>query len=321
MSEDHYKTLGVARDASPEAIHKAYRDLARKYHPDLNPDDDTAKKKFQAIQNAYEVLKDPKKREMFDRYGSAYESMGGGGPGGAARGGPWRAYGGQPGQNPSFENIDLGEILGEQFGGGGGFSDLFRQFTRKQPRKSATGERGSHIEHELTVPFQTAVTGGTMPISIRRPSGKVDTIDVKIPVGIEAGQKIRLRGLGDPGPPGGSAGDILITVRVAPHASYSRQGRDLVVKVPVNLTEAIWGGKVDIPTPKGTVSLTIPPNTSSGKRLRVKGQGVPYADQPGDLYVEIQIVLPERMDEATRAALADLPQLKQPTHPRGQLAW
>ncbi len=320
MSEDHYKTLGVARDATPEAIHKAYRDLARKYHPDLNPDDESAKKKFQTIQQAYEVLKDPKKREMFDRYGSAYESMGGAG-GGGPRGGPWRAYG-QPGQGASFEDMDLGEILGDQFGGGGGgFADLFRQFTRKQPRKSASGERGNHIEHELTVPFQKAVMGGTMPISIRRPSGKVDTIDVKIPVGIDAGQKIRLRGLGDPGPPGGSPGDILITVRVAPHANYQRQGRDLVVKAPVNLAEAVWGGKIDLPTPKGTVSLTIPPNTSSGKRLRVKGHGVPFADNPGDLYVEVQIVLPDRLDEATKDALSKIKALHQPSEPRSSLSW
>lgn len=319
MSEDHYSTLGVPRDATPEAIHKAYRNLARKYHPDLNPDDETAKKKFQTIQQAYEVLKDPKKRELFDRYGSAYESMGGG-PGGP-RGGPWRTQGGQGQANP-FEDVDLGEIFGQQFGegGGGGFSDLFRQFTRKQPKKPSGAPRGQHIEHELTVSLHAAVAGGSAHITVRRPSGKVDTIDVKIPVGIEDGQKIRLRGLGDPAPPGGTPGDILITVRVAPHPSYQRQGRDLVVRAPVNLAEALWGAKIDIPTPKGKVTVTVPPYTSSGKRLRIKGHGVPFAENPGDLYVELQIVLPEQIDDATMDALKKLA-LQQPANPRAQLIW
>jgi DnaJ-class molecular chaperone len=313
MAEDYYEALGVARNASPEEIHKAYRILARRYHPDLNPDDEAAKKKFQAIQQAYEVLKDPKKREMFDRYGPSFESMGG-----AGAGGPWRA---RPGAAPSggFTEADWGEIFGEE--GAGGFADLFRQFTRRPSRRGGpSAARGANIEHELHIPFRTAISGGSAQLSVRRQSGKVETINVRIPAGIEDGKKIRLRGQGEPAPPHGQPGDILITVRVAPHPHFQRQGRDLIVRVPITLREALLGAKIDVPTPKGTVTMTIPAGTSGGKRLRIKGHGIPSANGGGDLFAEMQIVLPEKIDAQTRAALEKL-DLQGPPDPRVHLRW
>jgi len=319
MDDDYYKILGLNRNASEAEIQSAYRMLARKYHPDVNQDDKTAKQKFQQIQKAYDVLKNPKKREMYDRYGSAFESMGEGGPGGAA----WRTHAGGP---AGFEGFDVSQLFG---GGGAGFEtsfgDVFKQFTgagggraRRGPQRAA---RGADIRHELRIPFNTSVTGGEVRLSIQRPQGQVEEITVKIPAGIEDGKTIRLRGQGERPNRGGAPGDILITVRVTSHPSYRRRGRDLEVDVPVSLAEAALGAKVDVPTPKGVISLTVPPGTSSGKRLRVKGHGVAAPGSPaGDLYAEIHIVLPASLDEPSRDLIRQLDrQLKQ--DPRRGLTW
>jgi DnaJ-class molecular chaperone len=299
MEEDYYKILGVKRNASDAEIQKAYRALARKYHPDVNPDDKKAKQKFQNIQKAYDVLKDPQKREMYDRYGSSFESAGA-----APGGGPWHTHTtGGPG---GFGEFDFSQL----FGGRGGdasafesFGDAFRQFAGGgQARQSRSTRRrparGNDLRHELQVPFQTAVSGGEARLSVHRPDGRVETITAKIPEGIEDGQTIRLRGQGEPSLGGGEPGDLLITVRVAPHPCFVRHGNDLEVLVPVSLAEAAAGAKVDVPTPRGVIALKIPPATSSGKRLRVKGHGVTSRDgKPGDLYAIVQIVLPETIDE------------------------
>jgi DnaJ-class molecular chaperone len=321
MDEDYYKTMGVGRNASQAEIQKAYRDLARKYHPDMNPDDKTAKEKFQKIQKAYDVLKDPSKREMYDRYGSSFESAAaGGGP----SGGTWRT---STSGGPSVEDFDFSQFFGGRFGdeSASGFSDIFKQFTRASasPRKSTrrASRRGADLTHELQIPFNTAVTGGEARLSVRRPDGKVETIAVKIPAGVEEGAKIRLRGQGEPAPPGGQAGDILITVHVAPHPNFERRGSNLEVKVPVTLAEAALGAKIDVPTPKGTISLKIPPGTSSGKRLRIKGQGVPSkSGDAGDLYAVIQIVLPAALDAESTELIRKLDQ-RHPINPRADLKW
>lgn len=313
MSEDHYKTLGVERNASEADITKAYRDLARKYHPDLNPDDEAAKKKFQEVQNAFDVLSDKQKREMYDRYGSAYESVG------AGQGGPHPWAGGGAG-GPDV-NIDLEDLFG---GAGGGFADLFKNFGGRGKRgggRSSAPQPGANIEHELTVPFTTAITGGEAQIAVRRGDGQVETLQVKIPAGIEDGKKIRLRGQGEPSLNGGSPGDILIKINAAAHPSFRRQGRNLEVRVPITLAEAIEGAKVDVPTPHGTITLTVPPGTSSGKKLRLKGQGVqPAQGAAGDLLAEIQIALPADLQEADRSQLAEVLQ-KYEDNPRADLRW
>ena len=318
MDEDYYKLLGVSRTATADEIQKAYRKLAKKYHPDVNPDKN-AKTKFQQIQTAYETLNDPEKREMYDRYGSSYESFGAGpGPGGGA----WRTYSTGPG---GFEGFDFSQVFG---GGGqgsaeaGGFGDFFQQFAgaqggtgRRTNRRSA---RGADVQHELEIPFQSAVTGGEARLRMRRPNGKEETITVKIPPGIEHGQTIRLRGQGEQG---ARPGDLLITVRVGSHPHFRRKGLDLEVGVPVTLQEAALGAKVDVPTPHGVITVKIPPATSSGKRLRIKGQGVENkAGDKGDLYAEVLIALPEKLDEESQELIRRVA-AKQSFNPRADLRW
>ena len=318
MAEDYYKTLGVKHDASQADIQKAYRDLARKYHPDLNPDDKTAKKKFQEVQAAFDVLNDPTKRELYDRYGSSFESMGQGQ--GQPRRGSTRS-----GPAGMGEDFDFSQFFGERFGaeGPGGFADIFSQFrrgagegrTRGRPRTRG----GADVRHELTVPFLTAVNGGQVEIGLQHASGRVENLAVKIPAGIDEGKTIRLRGKGEPSE-GGPAGDLLITIHVEPHAYFQRSGNDLLVRVPVTLAEAALGAKVDVPTPRGTVSVRIPAGTSSGKKLRIKGQGVKAGKaDAGDLLAEVQIVLPKKFDEESQELIRRLDKAN-PLDPRSG-AW
>jgi DnaJ-class molecular chaperone len=316
MPKDPYSTLGVQRDASSEDIQKAYRKLARKYHPDMNPDDASAKKKFQEVQSAFEVLSDPEKRQRFDQFGNADDTM--------HRG---------PGQQkwtystgPQTYPFDLNDV----FGGGegdaesaGGFADLFKQFRRGagSQRRPAPPARGADLKHELTVPLATAVLGGEAAVSVRRVDGHVETIQLKIPAGIDDGKKIRLRGQGEPGEGGAPPGDILVTIRTSPHPFFRRTGNRLDVRVPVTLGEAALGAKIDVPTPQGTISLSVPPGTSSGSKLRIKGRGVqPKSGPPGDLFAEIQIVLPDNLSQQERQQLGTI-STAHPQQPRAELRW
>jgi DnaJ-class molecular chaperone len=322
MAEDYYKILGVKREASQAEIQKAYYDLAKKYHPDKNPDDKTAKKKFQQIQAAFDILGNQEKREMYDRYGSSFETQGAGGPQYTYNWGP----GGQGGAGVNPEEVDFSQFFGERFGGEspGGFADLFSQFRRPSGAKSAkasASRRGTDIASEVQVPFATAISGGEVQLSVQRQSGKIDTISVKIPSGIEDGKKIRIRGQGEAASRGGAAGDILITVRVTPHPFFQRRGNHLIVKVPVTLAEAAAGAKIDVPTPRGTVNVHVPPGTSSGSKLRVKGYGVtPKNGTPGDLLAELQIVLPKKLTTADRDELEEIDK-HYTQEPRKDLHW
>ncbi len=329
MAEDYYKTLGVSRDASAADIQKAYRDLARKYHPDLHPDDKDAKKKFQEVQAAFDVLNDQAKREQYDRYGSSFESAGAGGPRATWSWGNAPGGAGGPG---GAEDVDFSQIFGDRFGGEapGGFADIFSQFRQpKGGRKrgaAAQPKRGADLATEVEIPFTTAILGGEVQLSMHRASGETETIVVKIPVGIEEGKKIRLRGQGEPAPArGGTAGDILITVHVSTHPFFSRRGNNLDVKVPVTLAEAALGAKVDIPTPKGTIVLRVPAGTSSGRKLRVKGRGVaPKGVDPGDLFAEILIVFPGPLDDEGRELIRQFDAHASkagPQNPRSDLHW
>ena len=323
MPTDPYQTLGVDRKASHEEISKAYRQLARKYHPDLNPDDETAKKKFQEVQAAFDVLGDEKKRKMFDRYGAGFESMGGG-PGGAGPRPQGWPSGGAGGSHVEFDINDLFGAGAQGGAGAGGFADLFKHFgggrggTQAPPRQQ---QRGADLEYELTVPFNTAVKGGEASVSLRRGNGKNETISVKVPVGIDDGKKIRLKGQGEESHYGGPSGDILITVRVASHPYFTRNGKRLDVMVPITLAEAIEGAKIDVPTPHGTVAVTIPPGTSGGKKLRLRGQGVkPANGDPGDLYAEVQIVLPDNLTDEQKSQLVSVAK-NDTRNPRSDLRW
>lgn len=324
MADDYYKTLGLGRDASQADIQKAYRDLARKYHPDLNPDDKAAKEKFQEVQTAFDALGDADKRKKYDQFGPGFENVGGapgggpytwsGGPGGAAAGG--------------FGGVDIEELLRGSFGQqyesapSGGFADFFKNMGRSSGRqRTRPAARGSDLQTAVEIPFNTAVTGGEVQLSVSREGGRVEQITVKVPAGIEHGKKIRLRGQGEPGRSQGPAGDILVEIRVADHPCFTRRGKQLDVTAPITLAEAARGGKIDVPTPGGEITLTIPPGTPGGKRLRVKKRGVaPAGETPGDLFVELQIVLPPSLDEDDLKKIDEIAG-KHPQNPRRDLKW
>lgn len=294
MAEDFYKTLGVSKNASQDEIQKAYLKMARKYHPDLNPNDpEGAKKKFQELQTAFETLKDPEKRRQYDQFGPDYERFAGGGNPFGAGGNPFGGGFSGGGSSFSFEDI-LNAFGGASAGGGNPFGGGGNPFGGGRRRRSPAPQKGEDVTATVSVPLATAVLGGTIPVTIRRERGGMVSVDAKIPVGIDDGKKIRLRGMGEPGVGGGPNGDVILEVEVAPHPFYSRFGKDLTVKTPITLKEAALGAKVDVPTPRGTVAVTIPPGATTGTRLRLRGLGVaPDGEKPGDLYVECAVSLPK----------------------------
>jgi DnaJ-class molecular chaperone len=324
MADDYYQTLGVPRTASAEDIRKAYRELARKYHPDLHPDDDSAKEKFKQLQAAFDVLNDQSKREMYDRYGSSFEGVGAGGPrGGGWGGGPFPGAGGAPGGGGA--EIDLESL----FGGAGGFEQLFgggrsRSAGAGGRRRRQTQTPGEDVTARLSIPFTLAIDGGKADVAIDR-GGKKETISVTIPQGIPDGARMRLRGQGQPGTGGGPAGDLLLDVDIEPHPVFHRDGDTLEVMLPITLAEAIEGAKVDVPTPWGTIALKVPPRTSSGRKLRAGGMGVRHANgSKGDLIAEVQIVLPDPGDAALLDGLLEAAKAAQATataNPRAALKW
>jgi DnaJ-class molecular chaperone len=289
MSEDLYQVLGVGRQASKEEIQKAYRKLAKKYHPDMNLDDKQANERFKRVQEAYDVLSDAEKRAAYDRYGADFERV---------RTDGWRP---SPGGNAGFDGLDVESIFGR--GGGqfeGGFGDFFEQLmgggARGRGRRGPAPSKGNNLQHELTIPLQTAIQGGKTEFFLNRPEG-AEKISVTIPAGVEDGAKIRLRGKGQPSPTGHEPGDLILVLTVAPHAHIRRLGQNLLLDLPITLAEAALGAKVEVPTPSGTVTLTIPAGSSSGRRLRLKGQGATNRDgSKGDLLVDLMIKLPEKLD-------------------------
>jgi DnaJ-class molecular chaperone len=304
MSDDHYQILGVSRTATSEDIQKSYREMARKYHPDLHPDDDAAKEQFKKVQTAFDVLNDPSKREMYDRYGSSFEGVG------ASGGGGWSPQGQQGGFQSGAE-VDLESLFG------GGFADLFGGGKRRssRPRRSPSAP-GEDISANIRIPFQLAIDGGKTEVRFDR-DGTNETLSITIPQGLPDGSRMRLRGQGRPGVGGGVAGDLLLGVGVEPHSVYRREGDVLAVSLPITLSEALEGAKVDLPTPWGVISLRVPARTSSGKKLRAAGMGVRHANgSKGDLIAEVQIVLPETDDEAVSQALLEAVKAAEASSPK-----
>lgn len=314
---DYYAVLGVARDATPEAIKKAYRQLARKHHPDVNRGDKASEKKFKEVQQAYDILSDPEKRSLYDRYGTAaFEGMAAAGPRTSAS--EWTARFGEPG----FETIDFSEFFGpfSQAGrGGGGHAEreaegagIFDELLgRMRSSHGATKPRGGRsVEAHLTIPFLTAVRGGETSINVQRSDGKQENLVVKIPPGVDNGSKLRLKGQGEPNAKGGQRGDLTIVIKVEPHPYFKREDRDLSVEVPITVAEAILGARVDVPALDGMKSVTIPPGSSSGQKLRLKGQGIPASGgkPDGDLFVVLRITVPRTIDETSKRLVQEFAQ-------------
>ncbi len=236
-------------------------------------------------------------------------------------------FGGAGGGSPfGAGGIDISQIFGGRGGrGGGGFEDILRQMggggAGPQAAAGAGPTKGKDIEQEITVPFAVSVLGGQHQVSLQRNDGSVERMEVKIPAGIEPEKKIRLRGQGQPGAGGGPRGDLLIKVHVAPHPSYTRKGLNLQVTVPITLIEAAEGAKIDLPTPHGTVSFKVPPGSSSGKSLRLKGMGIKAKDHSGDLLATLQVALPSEVSAEDLDVLKKLNKRWNQSASRAELAW
>jgi molecular chaperone DnaJ len=363
--QDYYELLGVPRKSSAKEIRAAYRKLARKYHPDLNPGDKSAEEKFKQIQEAYDVLSDTKKRQMYDQFG--FNAPGPGAPP------PGAGYGESP-QDIHFDfgGFDFGGGSGAGAGGGTSFRDLFSQFFRgaNAAQRAPEREAGEDLEFQIDIGFAEAMRGAVKKLSITRldvcnvchgkgfageekvcptcggsgqvtevsgkmrfqitcsrcgGSGKlqsichncggegrvarVDTLEVRIPPGAKTGSRVRVPGRGNAGIHGGPPGDLYIVTNVQPHPFFERRGDDLYTVVPVTVTEASLGAKVEVPTIDGRAQVRIPPGTNSGKRLRLREKGAPSAGRAGkrgDQIVEVQVVVPKPEDERVRELLREL---------------
>lgn len=377
--KDYYAILGVNRDAKPEQIRKAYRHLARKHHPDLNPGNKAAEERFKDISEAYEVLSDEKKRKIYDQYGFYADNIPPGGYGPAAE---------AETMGFDFSGFDFSDAGPEAEKGGGfgaSFRDLFSQFFsrgREQEPEREVPERGSDIEHHMHLGFWDAIRGTQVRITVGRReacptcrgsgresgpavvctgcggSGKAtrqagvmrftltcpqcggsgrqrrrcaacggtghlrkpETFEVRIPSGTDTGSRVRVPGKGNSGIKGSPAGDLFIITDVEPHPLFERKGDNIYVKVPVTVTEAALGAKVEVPTLDGPSTIRIPPGTQSGQKLRLRGKGAPSlrGNARGDQFVEVQVVVPRVADERTKAIMRELARLN-PEDPRQEL--
>ncbi len=290
--KDYYKIMGVKPDARADEIKRAYRKLARKYHPDVSSEPD-AETRFKEIGEANEVLKDPAKREQYDQL----------------RQGGWR--GGEEFRTPpgwdrgGFETWTSTD--GAEFGGGGGFSDFFETLFGGSRRRGARAHKGADVRARVAIDIETAFSGGTRRITLEQPERVADgtirhrrrSLDVRIPAGMTEGRQIRLAGKGDPGPGNAPAGDLYLEIHLQPHRLFEVDRKDIHLTLPIAPWEAALGATVAVPTLGGDVELNIPAGSSSGRRLRLKGRGLP-ARPPGDQYVLLKIVTPKPENDEQR---------------------
>ncbi len=316
--KDYYKTLGVDKKASKEEISKAFKKMARKYHPDLNPGDDKAEGRFKEVNEAHEVLKDPEKRKLYDQLGPNWEQSQQGG------------Y--QP--PPGYENVRFD--FGGQGGGAGGFSDFFETifgggFSRGGGFQSGEGfsgfengfggrgyqrrpRRGADSEASYEITLEEAYQGGAKSITLQeqtrgpdgRPHMETKTLEVKIPPGVREGQRIRLAGQGNPGAGGGSAGDLYLRIKLMPHHLYKVRDNNLILDLPVTPWEAALGAKVRVPTLDGPVDMNIPSGTSSGRKMRIRGKGLGCGAKRGDQLVRVMVKVPSEMSEVEKKLFKEL---------------
>jgi DnaJ-class molecular chaperone len=304
MARDYYEILGLKKGASDSAIKQAYRKLARQYHPDRNPGDKQAEANFKEVQQAYDVLSDKAKRAQYDRFGEAGLGAGFQGAGGGRHTYNFQ-WGPGPGGAREMDPSEAADLFRQFFGGGAGPVDMEGIF---EPRARATRGRrpppAEEVETEASIPFMTAATGGSVTLRL---DGR--EIDVKIPAGVDDNQVLRLAGQG----PGGT--NLRLRLRIQPHPYFRRDGRDIILEVPLSLSEAVLGTTVDVPTLDGSrLAVKIPPGTSSGKRLRLRGKGIAGGDQ----YIEVKVMVPRPSDDRSRELIEEFARLNQ-QNPRAGL--
>ncbi len=305
--KDYYRTLGVGRSAGEKEIKKAYRRLARKHHPDVNPGDKEAQERFKEINEAYEVLSDPEKRKKYDQLGASWQQWQR--TGADPSGFDWSQwFAGEPGR-VHVEYVGLDDMLG----GLGGFSDFFQAIFggMASPRTSwrtRTSRRGGDYEQEVEISLEEASLGTTRIIS---QNGR--RLEVKIPPGVETGSRVRMAGQGGDEYGGGAKGDLYLRIKVAPHPRFERQGNDLQTEIPIDLYTAILGGEVRVPTLKGDVMLRIPPETQPGQTFRLRGQGMPDLKHPerrGDILAKVKVKTPRGLTARERELFEELRKLR-----------
>src|SRR3954471_18117865 len=308
---DFYAVLGVSRTASQDEIQKAYRKLARTYHPDVNKDPG-AEERFKEVSEAYDALSDPETRKKYDAFGEDFRRVpddvdpemyararagagaAGGGSRGSGRGGVRFSTGGMGGAGP---DIDFDSIFGDMFGGRGG------------SRGWGGAVPGADVEAEIELGIEEAYAGGRRSITITGPDGP-RTLEVTIPAGVTDGQRIRLSGQGGQGSAGADAGDLYLVVRLQPHPRFRVEGRDIYVDLRLAPWEAALGATVPVPPPRGAAKVPVPPGTSTGRRLRLRGEGMPDPrGRPGDLYAEVKIMVPPRLTDRERELFSELAQV------------
>lgn len=311
--KDYYTILGVKRDASEKDIKQSYRRLARKYHPDVNPGDTAAERKFKEVSEAYSVLGTAESRKKYDQFG--HQAFSGGFD-------PFGSSSGRGGRGAfEFSTGNLRDIFGGG-GGGGGFSDSFGSifedlFSSGQSRSTRNTGPDLDVEKNVDIRFEDAVRGTTIQLRVPRSNGNMDRIQVRIPPGVDTGSRIRVAGKGKTSRNGGPDGDFFIITQVQPHEYFIRDGNDIICDAPVTLGEIMLGAKIDVPTIDGKISMTIPAGTQNGRKFRLRGKGVPHlkGDGQGDQYVQIRVVLPDQLDERSQALMEEFDRLN-PLQPR-----
>ena len=291
--KDYYTTLGVSRDASQKEIKKAYRKLARQYHPDVNKDPG-AETRFKEINEANEVLGDPEKRAKYDQYGSAWQNVQQGGAPPPEYEEFFAHFSGRPDntrESDTFGGSDFSSFFEHLFGGAGP-----RTGWRRGGSAPTWSQQGGDIEAIISLTLEEAAFGGRRSISMPDPStGKTRTYTVSIPSGVPPGKRIRLAGQGRPGFGSGKPGDLYLVVDILPHSHFQLKGNDLYTRLPVSPWVAALGGNVPLKTLDGAVKVKVPPGSSTGRKIRLRGRGFPGPEKPGDLYAEIEIKVPEKL--------------------------
>lgn len=309
-NDDYYQVLGVKRDASAKEIKQAYRRLARRYHPDVNPGDTTAEQKFKEISQAYAVLGNADDRKKYDQFGAQAFSSGF-----------------DPFSSHSFGGFQSGNIKDffGNFGAQGnfteGFSSIFDDlFGQSKTRAQSTPQRGADLEQTIEISFADAVHGTTSDVQITRRDGRSERLRVKIPAGVDTHSRIRLAGKGEAGTSGAAPGNLFIITHVKPHPFFSRDGNDIMCELPVTLAEAVLGAKIDVPTIDGQTSMTLPAGTQNGRTFRLRGKGVPRLRETGrgDQYVTLRVVLPADIDDHSRQLIEEFDR-RNPIQPRADM--